>query len=223
MANRSPSKLLPPLSPARIDAFAATLPCPLPADIRELLGFCSGFHGPLDVVDFTGERCSFQDHDIFRHGLPVAADGCGNFWVVDLLPSSTRWGPIYYACHDAPVVLYQSATLSDFLSELFKGRQPPHTSLIDGVHEDRLFDVWRKNPGVQPHAQAAQSKDPTLRAFADTLDPTFEIIDLRAAATGFGFSWGRYGANTVVRRHGDVPIFAVQKRAGFWDRLLGRK
>jgi hypothetical protein len=95
------------------------------------------------------------------------------------------------------VVLYQSAALSDFLSELFKGRQPPHKSLIDDVHEDKLFEIWRKNPGVQAHEQAAQSKNPALRAFGETLDPTFEIIDLRAAAIGFGFPWGRYGANTV--------------------------
>jgi hypothetical protein len=39
-------EMLSPLSPAQIDAFAARLPCPLPAEIRELLGFCSGFHGP---------------------------------------------------------------------------------------------------------------------------------------------------------------------------------
>jgi hypothetical protein len=91
------------------------------------------------------------------------------------------------------------------------------------VHEDRLFDVWRKNPGVQPYELAARSTDPALRAFAGTLDSTFEIIDLRNATPGFGFSWGRYGPNTVVRRFGELPIFAVQKRAGFWDRLLGRK
>jgi SMI1 / KNR4 family (SUKH-1) len=216
-------ELLPPLSPAEIDTFAARLPCPLPAEIRELLALCRGFNGPLDVVDFTGEQCSFESEDIFPHGLPIAADGFGNFWVVDLLPSSTMWGPIYFACHDAPVVLYQCATLSGFLSELFKGSQPPHESLIDDVHEDRLFQVWRKNPGVQAYEQAAQSPDPLLRAFAETLDPTFEIIDLRAAAIGFGFSWGRYGPKTIVRRHGDLPIFAVQKRAGFWSRLFGAK
>lgn len=216
-------EMLPPWSPAQIDAFAARLPCPLPAEIRDLLAFCSGFSGTVDVVDFTGEHCSFEHEDLFPHGHPIAADGFGNFWVVDLLPSSTAWGPIYFACHDAPVVLYQSATLSDFLTELFKSSRPPHKSLIDDVHEDRLFHVWRQNPRVEAQEHAAQSTDPALRAFAETLDPTFEIIDLRNAEIGFGFSWGRYGPNTVVRRHGELPIFAVQKRAGFWGRLLGRK
>lgn len=215
-------ELFPPLSSAQVDALAARLPCALPDDVRELLAYCGGFSGPLEVVDFTGEQCSFEAVEIFPHGHPIAADGYGNFWVVDLLPASTGWGPIYFACHDAPVILYQSATLSDFLGELFKGSQPPHESLIDDVHEDRLFDVWRRNPGVQTYEDAARSPDPALRGFAAVLDPTFEIIDLRAAAPGFGFSWGRYGPKTVVRRHGDLPIFAVQKRPRFWDRLLGR-
>src|SRR5262245_4450235 len=99
-------ELQPPLSAAQVEAFAATLPCPLPADVRALLAFCQGFDGPLDVVDFTGEQCSFEQKEIFPHGVPIAADGFGNFWVVDLQPSSRHWGPIYFACHDAPVVLY---------------------------------------------------------------------------------------------------------------------
>ena len=51
----------------------------------------------MDVVDFTGSQCSFQHDEIFPHGLPIAADGYGNFWVIDLLPSSADWGPIYFA------------------------------------------------------------------------------------------------------------------------------
>jgi hypothetical protein len=215
--------LLPPLSAAQIETFAARLPCPLPADIRQLLAFCRGFTGTLDIVDFTGEDCSFEQEEVFPHGLPIAGDGYGNFWVVDLFPSSETWGPIYFACHDAPVILYQSPSLESFLSDLFKSRQPPHESLLDDVHEDRLFDVWRKNPGVQSYEDAMKSADHSLRAFAATLDPTFEFVDLRNAAVGFGFSWGRYGAKTVIRRAGELPIFAVQKRARLWDRVRGKK
>lgn len=216
-------QLLPPLSAAQIDAFAAKLPCPLPDDIRRLLAFCRGFTGTVDIVDFTGEQCSFEQEEIFPHGLPIAGDGYGNFWVVDLLPSSGTWGPIYFACHDAPVILYQSTSLESFLSDLFKFSQPPHQSVIDDVHEDRLFDVWRKNPGVQSYEDVVKSTDPSLRAFAASLDPIFEFVDLRDAAVGFGFSWGRYGPKTVIRRAGELPIFAVQKRPSLWDRLRGKK
>jgi hypothetical protein len=216
-------ELSPPLTGTEIAELESRLPCPLPADVRALLAHCGGFSGgAVDFVDFTGRDCEFGGDDLFPHGLPIAADGYGNFWVVDLLPTSTGWGPIYFACHDAPVLLYQSPTLEHFLTELFKMTLPPHESLVDDVHEDRLFEVWRKNPGVVSHAAAVTSSDPEIRAFAEQLGPTFQIIDLRHAAIGFGFSWGRYGAGTVVRRRGRLPIFAYQERKGFFQRLFSR-
>jgi hypothetical protein len=221
--NPSPLKLRPPLSESEIEGFAATLPCPLPAKIHDLLRLCRGFdEGPVDVVDFTGEDCSLGLEGVFPHGVSIAGDGYGNFWVVDLLPSSRDWGPIYYACHDAPVILYQSPDLEHFLTELFKLVTPPHGGLVDDVHEDRLFDVWRRNPGVKEQAECLSSPDERIRAFAAQLDPSFQIIDLRDAAVGFGFSWGRYGPRTEVRRFGEERIFAYQKRAGLLSRLLRR-
>ena len=65
-------ELFPPLSESQIDAFAARLPCPLPDDVRQLLAFCRGFTGTVDIVDFTGEDCSFEQEDVFPHGLPIA-------------------------------------------------------------------------------------------------------------------------------------------------------
>jgi hypothetical protein len=214
-------ELRPGLSEDEIAALVAQLPCPIPAGVRELLAFCGGFSGgPTDFVDFTGRDCLFE-YEAFPFGLPIAADGFGNFWVIDLLPESTAWGPIYYASHDAPVILYQSPTLEHFLVELFKMCAPPFKSLIDDVHEDRLFKVWRTNPGVVQQEQGVRSNDRELRAFAETLDPSFEIIDMRNAEIGFGFSWGRYGPRTVVRRYGHLPIFAYQRRDGFIKRLFG--
>ena len=215
-------KLRPALADAEIEAFAKQLPCPLPAEIRELLAYCTGFdEGPVDLVDFTGRDCSFEYPDALPHGHPIAGDGFGNFWVVDLSPSSTQWGPIYFACHDAPVILYQSPTLEHFLVELFRFSQPPYASLVDDVHEDRLFQVWRKNPGVLPQQECLKSEDPGIRQFARELDATFQIIDLRNAEVGFGFSWGRYGPKTVVRRFGTVPIFAYQKPPSLLRRIFG--
>lgn len=213
-------KLLPPLSEAQIAEFESGLPHPIPTDVRELLGYCRGIEGPVEVVDFTGRDCDFELKSVFPYGLPIAADGYGNFWVIDLLPHSTEWGPIYFACHDAPVILYQSPTLSHFLIELFKMNEPPHTSLVDDVHEDRLFQVWRKNPGVISYEECIQSQDANLREFAKELDPSFQVIDLRNAPIGFGFSWGRYGLNTEVRRYGYLPIFAYRKQKGILKRLF---
>lgn len=205
-----------------IDRFAAGLPCPLPGEIRELLRFSRGFSGlAADPVDFTGGDHLFEMPEVFPHALPIAADGYGNYWVVDLFPDSESWGPIYFACHDPAVVLLQSPTLEHFLTELVRMETSPYRSLVDDVHEDRLFEVWRRNPGVREQVECLSSTDPVIAGFARELDDSFQLIDLRDAGIGFGFSWGRYGPRTVVRRYGALPVFAYQKK-GLLRRLLGR-
>ncbi len=216
-------ELLPPLTQDEISAFAESLPCTLPDQVRELLAYTCGFGGVVaDYVDFTGGTAPFGYDDAFPHGLPIAADGFGNYWVVDLTPDATNYGPIYFACHDAPVILYQSAGLAEFLTELFRACQPPHASLIHDVHGDVLHDVYRENPGVLSHADALASADAVIQGFARMLDASWSIIDLRHATPGMGFSWGRYGPNTKIKRHGTLPIFAYAKPKGFFRRLFGK-
>ena len=92
---------------------------------------------------------------------------------------------------------------------------PPHESLVNAVHDDELFNVWQSDPGLITHA-AALTGDPVLAAFAETLDESFKISDLRDAPIGMGFAWGRHGPDSHVLRHGLDPIFAVapSERAG---------
>lgn len=224
---RTKLELLPPATDAEIKSLGSRLPCPLPDDIRELLLYCRGLSCDavdfVDFIDFTGADCMFEDADAFPHGLPFAADGCGNFWVADLWPDSRTWGPIYFACHDAPVMLYQSPSLQDYLEELMKALMPPFKSAVQEVRGDDMHYVWGSNPGVMSHEECIRSGDPELAAFARERGPTFQFIDLRDAKVGHGFSWGRYGANTTVRRWGRLPIFAYEKpdRSGLWERLFG--
>ena len=215
-------ELLPGLSRTDIQDFALRVPCRVPEEITELVAACGGLEGVIDQVDFAGRLPTFEFEAAFPHGLPLATDGFGNFWLVDLHPNSVRWGPIYFVCHDAPVILYQSDTLEEFLVELFRMLEPPHESLIDDVHEDRLARVWRTNPGVLSYEQCLQSEDPVLSAFAGELDDTFRIVDLRDARPGDGFSWGGYGPNTQVRRFRTHAVFAYQKPKSIVSRLLGR-
>jgi len=214
-------ELLPGLSHTELQDFADRVPCRVPPEIAELLGTCRGLYGTLEQVDFTGRDLMFEFQEVFPYGLPIAADGYGNFWVVDLLPSTTTWGPIYFACHDAPVILYQADSLEQFLGELFGMFEPPHQSLIDDVHEDRLAHVWRTNPGVLSYEQCLRSEDPILSAFAGELDESFEIIDLRRARPGDGFSWGRYGPRTLNKRFGRHAVFAYQKPRSIISRFFG--
>jgi len=215
-------ELFPGLSPTELQDFADQVPCRIPPEITELLRECSGFYGTVEQVDFSGRDLMFEFDAAFPYGLPIAADGYGYFWVVDLHPDTVRWGPIYFACHDAPVILYQADSLEHFLDELFRMFEPPHQSLIDDVHEDRLAHVWRTNPGVLSHEQCLLSEDPVLSAFAGELDESFQTIDLRLAKPGDGFSWGRYGPKTQIRRFGTHAVFAYKKPKSLISRLLGR-
>ena len=215
-------ELLPDLSRAEMRDFVRRVPCRVPEEIMELLGACGGLEGIIDQVDFAGRLPTFEFEAAFPDGLPLATDGFGNFWLVDLHPNSVRWGPIYFVCHDAPVILYQSDSLEEFLIELFRMLEPPHESLIDDVHEDRPARVWRTNPGVLSYKQCLLSEDPVLSAFARELDDTFRIVDLRGARPGDGFSWGRYGPNARIRRFRTHAVFAYEKPKGLVSRLLGR-
>jgi hypothetical protein len=99
---------------------------------------------------------------------------------------------------------------------------PPHASAVDDVHEDRLFNVWRDNPGTLDRP-AALAGDERLSAFAEKLDDRFTFVDLRSPPVGMGFSWGRYGPRTDVRRDGNERLFAYappERRPGLLRRLL---
>ena len=214
--------LRPPLDDASIKALEKHIGVPIPEELRAVLSFCSGVEGCFDGIDFTG-NLSYEQRDIFPYGLPIMADGFGNSWVVDLTSEAPPIAPLFFACHDAPVILYQSPDLATFLGEVFKLYQPPHKSLIDEVHEDRLFQVWRRNPKVMNHETAMKSSDSAVATFASQLPPHFEIIDLRSAEPGMGFSWGRYGPKTELRRFGEQLIFGYGKppKTGLFSKIFG--
>jgi hypothetical protein len=165
----------------------------------------------VDIVDFSGRSLDVATDELFCAGLPLAADGFGNFWVADLTPAERDVARVFFACHDAPVLLYQSPSVGHFLHELFRMYEPPHASLVDDVHEDRLYRVWRENPGAIEQAAALASDDPVLAAFAATLDERYLVVDLRDAPVGMGLSWGRFGPRTEVRRHGWERVFACRR------------
>lgn len=216
-------RLLPGMSEAEIQRFEEGLPSRLPSKIRELLTYCRGFESAA-LVDFSGVS-DFEFADGFPYGHPIGHDGSGNYWVVDLSPASADWGPIYYVSHDPPVILCQCESLETFLQEVVKTMRPPFESLIDEVRNDVRFQVWSSNPGVMTQAEAASSPDPALANIAGQLSPEWLLVDLRGVPPGMGFSWGRYGADTDVRRFGDEPIFAYRKavpKPGLFQRLLKR-
>lgn len=212
----------PGLSAAEIEDLQTGIGVRLPRELRALLAHTSAIDGVLDAVDFTGvDLGGFDAPDIFPAGHAIAHDGFGNYWVVDLTPVEHDVAPVFFACHDAPVILFQSPSIGHFLHELFRMYVPPHASLVDDVHADRLFNVWGENPAVIARAAALQRGDAALREFAAELDDRFAFVDLRDAPVGMGFSWGRYGPRTEIRRHGHERLFAYARPAKKPGGLLG--
>lgn len=207
-------ELLPAMPEPEIERLAARIPCALPESIRELLEHTRGFaSGPLESLEFGGLG-TFEFPEVFPHAVDLAHDGFGNYWVVDLTSGSREWGPIYFACHDPPVIVFQSPNLAHFLEEVLKLGDPAGPrSELDVVHEEHAIRVWNENPGMLGIEDCLASGDPVLGRFAGTLPEGFEVKDLRGAAVGDGFSWGRYGPRTENRRVGEAPVFAYQRRS----------
>jgi hypothetical protein len=182
-------ELQPPLTAPEIDALAGRWGVPVPPDAREVLRVARGIAvSPLDWVDFSGMIMAGAVADeIFPHALPIAHDGYGNYWVVDLRPGSEVFGPVFFVCHDPSVVVYQCADVAGFLEGLVQMTEPPHKGPLDFVHEQASMAVWAgKEVGVQ-RAVALESPDEVLRTFAESLPPDASIADLRGLGTGDGF------------------------------------
>lgn len=222
--------LLPPLTDEEMRQLESGIPCPLPEEARELFSYCRGFKGAFggDVVTLDYEGVVFSGfeegqyiEELFPHPVFIAADQCGNSWAVDLTGDANSWGPIFYICHDPPVVVFQTESLAHFISELLRLGTPPWQSEIQEVYDEYSSRIWADNPGVMTQEQCLGSGDAGLEAFARSLDETFLFVDLRRPALGDGFSWGRYGAYPeTLRRHGEERIFAYQiRRQSLWERL----
>lgn len=226
--NEAGSEFSFPLQPGLLESeyreFIARLPAPPLEEIRELLFFTRGFDfSPVERVDLRGEL-AFEYELAFPHGLPICGDGFGNFWVVDVNPDSGAWAPIFYACHDPPVIAWQASSLGEFLQELLEVGRRHATSAVGCVHDDVVFEIWKQNPGLIPAAEAEGSEDDELRSFAQQLDERAVVADLRDPGMGSGFSWGRYGPDTLVQRDGSRLLFALTPpgKKSLLRRLFGR-
>ena len=225
--------LRPGLDPAAIKRLQAAydpLGVPLPRELTRLLVVTTGTDALLDL-DLTGERHSVEATELLPAGLPVAADGFGNFWLLDLTPDTVDVAPVFFLSHDPPVLLHQADSLADFLDDVLGTVEPPHSSRIDDVHEDRLHQVWRTRPGRLTLHEAMTSGDGALREFAESLDPTWAVVDLRRREVGMGLAWGAHGPRTRLARHGWERIFGYAppapkrhwwQRAGFADPTMGQ-
>jgi cell wall assembly regulator SMI1 len=217
--------LRPGLDPAAIQRLQAAydpLGVPLPRELTRLLAVTTGTDALLDL-DLTGERHSVEASELLPAGLPVAADGFGNFWLLDLTPDTVETAPVFFACHDAPVLIYQAASLAEFVDLALRALEPVRDTTIDDVHEDRLFQVGRRAPHSMSWQSAMSSDDHALRDFAASLDEAWTVVDLRRREVGMGVPWGAHGPRTRLARHGWERIFGfappARDRRSIWSRM----
>ena len=226
---------MPPVSADQLRELERTLPGPLPEEIRELLVVTRGFdNGPYEV-DFSGFARDGQGlkipggvrefFEVFPCALPIATDGCGNDWMVDLTNRAVVWGPIFFACHDPPVFAFTARDLREFIEEWLKLAEGKESKL-GRPFDQAVMRIWTESPGLITRDIAIRSDDPDIKAFAEKTGDGFQFVDLRQAVVGDGFSMRRVEEpDTDMVRDGDKLLFAIRKpqpKKPFLQRLFGR-
>jgi hypothetical protein len=215
---------LPGLSKEELIQFRKELGGVMPNDIDELLQYSAGFdYKKIGTVRFTGHE-GFEFEEVFPCSVALLPDGFGNFWVVDVNPKSGSWGPVFYVCHDPPVVVVQAPELSTFLSQILDPHYSYPKNALNYVRKEAAMRIWRDDPWLTSVHDARILQDSHVSTFAKQLPDDFLIADLRSTEVGSGFSWGKAGPNAVVRRGGTDLLFGVQKTPpGLLKRFLSRK
>lgn len=236
-------KLLEPLMPEELEQVRCSLPCSMPLEMEECLRYSRGlklvreapgvgkFHDvPLGVIEGAVDWSSLcldgqYLEEIMPCAISIATDGFGNSWNMDITADSKFWGPIYFVCHDPPVVVYQCEKLEQFLAEAICELEQSGKSNLSRMLKEFAMEVWSKNSGLLTRVQALTCGDETLELFAKELDDSYFICDMRNAELGDGFSWGRFGATAALRRFHSLPIYAYNRPAAderpWWKRILG--
>lgn len=180
--------LSPGLSTGEIEQLAATHGG-LPDALRAVLSVAAGFDGPVEV-DFTGESMAFGLDELFDRPLPIATDGFGNHWVLELDD-----GRVWFVGHDPPVLVLQSCDLDHFVESVLNMWQPGRPTDIDWVHDDRAMAIWTDRHQVASAGGTGSG----------ARDHPF---DLRRAEVGEGLTWGGDNGAIVVARDPSASVFS---------------
>jgi hypothetical protein len=107
------------LSATELLDFEASLPGPLPEDIRELLCYAKGFS-----FDFLGDVSFVDTHSFYLEGVfnfPIALcqDTHRNFWLLEV-GSQGEWGPVFFFSYSPPALVKEAENLTQYLKQLWE-------------------------------------------------------------------------------------------------------
>jgi cell wall assembly regulator SMI1 len=148
---------------AELDAMQREIGFPIPASLRRWLALCNGYHaGPGGLF---GSRPDYPDLDIAwiadlwseewsERWLPIAGDGCGDYYVVDVSVGAPLPDAVYFIdCgYDASQFAYAvGSSIPRFLifsskttSGRSAGRSTRHTcSLATRISRQSILDICR--------------------------------------------------------------------------------
>lgn len=219
-------ELLPGLSEDEIDEFTKSLPHPPPAEIRMLLSLAAGFNISSDEVRFNAYN-DWGYEFLLPHVVVLNGDGRGNSWVIEVNWKTGQWEHVWFECHDPPVLVYQCASLSEYIDAVldnyrFEKCVAGHRSILYYV-DDQSFRVWEQRRGLPEAGSLKESDDPVLAEFAGGIHARTKVADLRSPNLGDGFDWAPLASgDQPVKRAGTELLFGVEPRRGLLSRLFGR-
>lgn len=213
----------PPASPEKIDEIEREVKAKLPTDYRQLLQECAGMDNAYLETDFTGDTMSLGMEEMLPHMVPFATDGCGNFFVVDILPTQEEEAKVFFVCHDPPAMVFVCQGMATWLG-LFRSACSGEmtTRDLNWLMEAATFEAYRNAKHPLTHESMLASGDPELREFAESLPEECEAVDLRRPKIGDGFAWSRYGSRSEIYRSPNARLFALKKppaKKGFFSFL----
>lgn len=191
--------LLPPASREEILSLERRFGAPLGPEFKSLIERTGGYDlRPFGTVDFRA-IAPFEFSGT-PTGIPLAADGEGNFWILD---SPRNDSAVLFVSHDPPVIGIQASDLGRFIDQTFATKRASELAV------PLLERVWKANPDARPRRDLVASRDEVLRAFAASVPDGFGIVDLRSKQEAAGLAWGVRGPDSQVIRSPNALLLAA--------------
>ncbi len=185
--------VLPGLSEDEIAAHIvnwSTCGYPFPDLLQELLRVTAGLKRGEQQISFECPSNPYGD-DLYL--CPLLDDDTGNFWAMDTVVDPSRLGPIFFVCHDPPVIFYQAYDLATFLDSLLNGK-----AMVATDHA-----IWRAG------------------AAGGVVQGDWIVFDLQAEVVGAGAPLSLYYEHpNGLERVGKSLVFRILRRErSWWQRI----